>query len=461
MEIKMTVRKLHGFFKKYTLISVILAAIVFITASIVVVSLTEQEEEQNDSPMQLEGSGLAMVNNRITDLMTGVSTEEARNKALFEFTENSKLVQEGNDYFLQEGQSQKGRQQINKDYPLLIDNGAYYYLYHSYFILVTDSYEKISAAPNTYLSEGKVFNQQKHRDGDKNIILLELPNGYYLTSQRIDILNGDTTERIEINSIIQFSENEISYCNLHDNKLKISKIYMTDSMAKIEINNTDLSYDAFYNHLINDNAIDSQQPDKVTLNSELYQYFIENRYDYLGNKNFYLTNQGYFMENEEGRYLLESAPMYFAQENKLLLPADYVLVQPSKYQMNKLSAMTEVFYQDEIVYTTMGDVKRTYRDIILFDGQDTYIFFNETDLSWGEESIAITPLSSVTVTVDGKLEVYDYTDKEYLTYQLDGYQEVIAMFSNNKINLNQDILYRPDGQEQILFSEPSLLRNAE
>lgn len=454
----MTVHRIHSFLMKNTLILVILAAIFFISAAIAVVSFTEGEEQDN-AHNQLVGSGLAMVNNRITDLMTGISTEEARNKALFEFTENSKLVQEGNNYFLQ---IEKGRQHINKEYPLLIDNGAFYYLYHSEFILITDSFEKIPATPYTYLSEGKVFNQQKHRDGDENIILLGLPNGYYMNSQKIDILNGDTIESIEINSIIQFGENQISYCNLHDNKLKLYKIEMTDFMTKVELKDTELSYSAFYNHLITDNALASQYIDKVTLNSDIYQYFIETRYEYLGDKNFYYTGQGYFMEHEDERFLLESAPMYFAEGSKLLLPSDYVLVQPGKYQMNKLSAMTEVFYQDEIVYTTTGEEKRTYRDIVLFDGQDTYIFFNDTELSWEEESITITPLSSVTVTADGKLEVYNYAAAEYMTYQLDGYQEVLATItSNTKFNLIQDILYRPDGQEQILFSEPSLLRNAE
>ena len=283
-----------------------------------------------------------------------------------------------------------------------------------------------------------------------------------MNSQKIDILNGDTIESIEINSIIQFGENQISYCKLHDNKLKLYKIEITDSMTKVELKDTELSYSAFYNHLVSDNAVDSQRIDKVALNSDIYQYFVETRYEYLGDKNFYYTSQGYFMEHADERFLLESAPMYFAEGSKLLLPSDYVLVQPSKYQMNKLSAMTEVFYQDEIVYTTTGEEKRTYRDIVLFDGQDTYVFFNDTELSWEEESITITPLSSVTVTADGKLEVYTYATAEYMTYQLDGYQEVLATINTNtKFNLSQDILYRPDGQEQILFSEPSLLRNAE
>ncbi|MDF2844835.1 MAG: hypothetical protein K0R00_3261 [Herbinix sp.] len=454
----MTVHRIHSFLIKNTLILVILAAIFFISAAIAVVSFTEGEEQDN-AHNPLAGSGLAMVNNRITDLMTGVSTEEARNKAFFEFTENSKLTQEGNNYFLQ---IEKGRQQINKEYPLLIDNGAFYYLYHSEFILITNSFEKIAATPYTYLSEGKVFNQQKHRDGDKNIILLGLPNGYYMNSQKIDILNGDSIESIEINSIIQFGENQISYCNLHDNKLKLYKIEMTDFMTKVELQDTELSYSAFYNHLVTDNAVASQRIDKVTLSSDIYQYFIETRYEYLGDKNFYYTGQGYFMEHAAERFLLESAPMYFAEGSKLLLPSDYVLVQPSKYQMNKLSAMTEVFFQDEIVYATTGEEKRTFRDIVLFDGQDTYIFFNDTELSWEEESITITPLSSVTVTADGKLEVYNYAAAEYMTYQLGGYQEVLATITGNtKFNLSQDILYRPDGQEQILFSEPSLLRNAE
>ncbi len=454
----MTVHRIHSFLIKNTLILVILAAIFFISAAIAVVSFTEGEEQDN-AHNPLAGSGLAMVNNRITDLMTGVSTEEARNKAFFEFTENSKLTQEGNNYFLQ---IEKGRQQINKEYPLLIDNGAFYYLYHSEFILITNSFEKIAATPYTYLSEGKVFNQQKHRDGDKNIILLGLPNGYYMNSQKIDILNGDSIESIEINSIIEFGENQISYCNLHDNKLKLYKIEMTDFMTKVELQDTELSYSAFYNHLVTDNAVASQRIDKVTLSSDIYQYFIETRYEYLGDKNFYYTGRGYFMEHAAERFLLESAPMYFAEGSKLLLPSDYVLVQPSKYQMNKLSAMTEVFFQDEIVYATTGEEKRTFRDIVLFDGQDTYIFFNDTELSWEEESITITPLSSVTVTADGKLEVYNYAAAEYMTYQLGGYQEVLATITGNtKFNLSQDILYRPDGQEQILFSEPSLLRNAE
>jgi hypothetical protein len=67
-------------------------------------------------------------------------------------------------------------------------------------------------------------------------------------------------------------------------------------------------------------------------------------------------------------------------------------------------------------------------------------------------------MSSITVGEDGSIGIYSYSKKKYLTYQADAYQDIYAVIKKGaSINLRNDIMTTPDGQEQLLFTEPSLL----
>lgn len=124
--------------------------------------------------------------------------------------------------------------------------------------------------------------------------------------------------------------------------------------------------------------------------------------------------------------------------------------------------MTQLTYHQGIVYTDYNKETDTLKDIVLFDGQDTYLFFDPIQIYWGKKKISLPPGSTATVSQDGSIELYNPDKDQCLTYQVDGYQDIYALVGKKiKFNLEQDILYRPDGKKQLLFSKPALLDNVD
>jgi hypothetical protein len=142
-----------------------------------------------------------------------------------------------------------------------------------------------------------------------------------------------------------------------------------------------------------------------------------------------------------------------------MLPCDYTLLQPKLFLTHKLPAMTQITAGEGAIYTAWSDVRKTYSDIIAFDGVDTYLFFNDTEVIWGDESYSLPPFSFAEIGEDGSIGLYNYDTAEYLNYYTDSSSKVQAIVAGDiTLNLSDDILYRPDGQEQLLFSNPSLLQ---
>jgi len=439
-----------------------IAALYFLIAFIISICIGGLEIPllTNNQKIVLNGDGYAVTGDNITKLLEETVTSINKKKEFIEFSEELKIYQKENEYRSIKVDHKKVKVPLNSDYPIMLNHGAYLYLYHSGFTLINDELQEVAVKTGTYLSRGMLFNQDRMREESSNIILLQLPNGYYMNTQEFHFQTVNTNETIEINSVIRWDVTGISYCSLSDPILKVHEISATDSMTMINCADKSFSYDAFYERLIG--GFEEDTIDKCSISDDLYQYFLGYRYDYMGNKICYRSEDGYFMKTDENQFFLYEAPLYYTNEQKLLLPCDYVLIQPKLYKMSKMPAMTEITYEKDLVYTSYGKKTDTLRDFVLFDGAQTYIFFNDTDISWGDEMVSITPMSSVIAGQDGSIEIYQYDSKKQLQYFTDGYQEITATINNKiKLNLSTDILYRPDGQEQILFSEPSMLKEAE
>lgn len=416
-----------------------------------------------DQSFMLSGSGQAVINSDITNYLNDKGKKSNYHTAIFEFPENCKLLRTKEYYQLRSLKDKTVRQKINPDYPIFMGEGAYLYLYHTNFIFLMEDFSQIQADSGVYLNNGGIFNQNWKSADKSKVLLLKLPNGLYMNSCKLMLKYGTATDTISVNSILQFKENSVLCCSVAKGSLETKKIDIDDTMAVICLGKKEMSYSLFYDRLKTDvKAAEKEQKDTYSCTEGLYQYFLGNKYDYNGTKTFYRSKDGYFMDYLDSRSMLDSAPLYYKKGKKLLLPTDYVLIQPKLFLMNKMPAMSELTYKKGYVYAKSGDKLSTLSDSILFDGQDTYLFFNSIQISWKEEQLTLSPLSSITVGTDGSIGLYNYKKRIYENYQANGYQDIIAVMKDGtKINLSQDILYRPDGQEQILFSEPSLLNEFE
>lgn len=406
----------------------------------------------------LSGKGQAIINDDITKYLNNKEKKANYHTAVFEFPEDCKLVRKKDYDQIYSLKDKQVRQKINSDYPLIMGEGAYLYLYTDDFIVVTKDFAQEPVSCGAYLNNGAIYNQSRQFSDQNEVLLLKLPNGLYINSSNITLKYKSSIETVNTHSILKFYEGEVICCNIEKNSFKFNKIEIDDPLAIICIGEIELSYQLFYQKLEEGNNTSNEQMDSYSSSAALYQYFMGNRYDYTDTKTFYRNNDGYFMEYQDNRFMFDSAPLYYKNERKILLPCDYVLIQPKLFMMNKLPAMTVLQYKKGYVYVQSGDNLLTLSDFILFDGKDTYIFFNPTQINWKEEQLMLSAYSSVTVNEDGSVEIYNYAHKLYESYQVNGYQDIMAVMKDGtNINLSQDILYRPDGLEQILFSEPELL----
>lgn len=450
-------RKNKLYIELYLMPIAILFLFTLLYVGLTYVRIPKQREEE-ERYITLNDIGQAVTDAYITTLFEQGSLESRYTTELFDFPEGSRIYQEGRKYFLRQPGKKSESVQINPDYPLFMDGGRYLYLYHEGFELVTEELERITSKKKSYISEGKVFNEDSLREGDYEILLLKLPNGLYINTRPLTIENGRQIESIDSYSVLQITQNTVSYCNPFVRRPQLQAIDLIDSMAMFGSGEMRVTYDGFYAALSEtSNESPKVNLDKFTIEEDIFQYFLGVRYDYQGKKDIYQSNNQYFCEMGENRFFFPSAPLYYSEERYIILPCDYVLIQPDLFMMNRLPALTKITEEEGYTYISREDNIGTYRDIILFDGADTYLFFTDTELTWGENSVTLSPMSYATVAA-GILETYDYESAQYQQYMLNDITRVLALTEDKtSLDLSEDILFRPDGQKQILFSDPSML----
>jgi hypothetical protein len=308
-----------------------------------------------------------------------------------------------------------------------------------------------------------IFNLENKREGDETVLFIRLPGGFYINAVDIMLESGNQAEAIPMNSVIRFSGGGAEWCVASGNSTDFHSAVVTNSMAMIRCGDIRLSYGYFLEKLeSSETAGGDAGQETLQVEDELYQYFLGQRYDYKESKTFYKTSGGYLMETEGERFLVYRFPFYYANEKRLLIPCDYVLVQPKLSMMNRLPAMSAVWMDEMAIYTDTAGTMKTFSDMFLFDGSDHYIFFEDITITWGQESVNVSPMSHVSMESDGTLGIYDYQSNEQRFYQTGGQKEIYAHFdSGMSAGIFRDVLYSRNGQEKILFSDPSQLTPAE
>lgn len=159
--------------------------------------------------------------------------------------------------------------------------------------------------------------------------------------------------------------------------------------------------------------------------------------------------------------VLNSSALYFEGEEKMLFPAVCSIVRPSLQASNRIPAMS-VLEKEGNRYTVRHE-KQTVEveDFFLFDGKDTYYFPAGTTLQWEDESYVTTSLCLVIAKYNQYITVHDLGEGGYHQIPMESGYCTAILADKSIVNLSTDIMYREDGQEQMLFMQPSLLTDLE
>lgn len=200
------------------------------------------------------------------------------------------------------------------------------------------------------------------------------------------------------------------------------------------------------------------QKGKFETNEKMYQYFADQKYEYTGKTEFSKVNDEIHLKNQQYDFVLDSKPVYFENQNKILLPTSMACVLPNTYVVKRINYLSEISRVSSSDFSVKKDkLSKTISDCFLFDGKNLYIFLTKAKITYNDKVINLEPFSYIIVNYNQSIQIFDYTAQKSSSEKTGQCTVMAEMESGYKVNLSTDTLYRFDGQEQLLFSQPELL----
>lgn len=201
--------------------------------------------------------------------------------------------------------------------------------------------------------------------------------------------------------------------------------------------------------------------DSRVIKADVYLYDTGYRFDYPGPSQIHKTEEGMVLNNKGTEILLQMGPLYYKEQERMFLPTVMVACLPSDNKYGRLDYFTEVYQDKNGIYAQRGYHHIPLGKGFLHNGKDLYVFLENTTVNWQEKSVSLEPFSYAIVIYNQRLEIYSAKGGECVLEDT-GVCKVIAVAeSGYKIDLGTDIMYRPDGNEQMLFAQPSTLKELE
>jgi len=193
-----------------------------------------------------------------------------------------------------------------------------------------------------------------------------------------------------------------------------------------------------------------------------YQYFYGVYKEYSGEIEVVNSNNAthLVLENDEIIYL-DSAPIYYKDElGKALVPSEMEVVYPDTGKIYKVGKFTNIITDSNVIYAQRHnkDTKKSLNNAFLYDGEDLYLFLQETTIKIGKQKYKISPLSYVIVNYRQNVEIYNYDKDEYIIIGENEVpkDDIIATNKNYKINLSVDS-YSTNSTERLLIKNTNYL----
>lgn len=199
----------------------------------------------------------------------------------------------------------------------------------------------------------------------------------------------------------------------------------------------------------------------IKVDTKVYQMIQGEKKFFSENSRISLTEEGCLIESEKDSEILSGAPLYWEGKKKVLFTKTYSIVRPALELTNRINVMSMLEWEEGIFHVKESSKSVTVDNFFLFDGKDTYYFAKDVSLSWDNQTITLPSFSEVVVRYNQGVSVYDFEKDLYTEYNTGNSFCIATMNGREKINLSTDILYRDNGQEQMLFLQPALLQDLE
>lgn len=154
---------------------------------------------------------------------------------------------------------------------------------------------------------------------------------------------------------------------------------------------------------------------------------------------------------------LASTPLYYDNGQMIIVPDVYAIIQPSISSNKKVENLSQIYKSDTGYRVESESGSREAKDFFLYDGKNTYIFFENTTITCGDKSVDIAPFSYVEASYNGAVSVFNPQLSACSMLSSIGTDAFVTLSDGTRLDVTMDVLYKTDGQEQMLFVQPSNL----
>lgn len=200
--------------------------------------------------------------------------------------------------------------------------------------------------------------------------------------------------------------------------------------------------------------VESTSPGQKT-----YQWIGDVKYEYKEDTKAVKTKEGLFMKEGKTKYPLGNTPLYFSEENGMILTSTMSVIFPnSGGKSRKLRYFSKIYGLDQGLTAESKEGVTKIEECFLYDGKDTYVFLEPVVLTYGEHQVALDPYSFVIVRYNQVISYYIKQEDRFISMDTGICTVRVEAQSGYDIDLGVDVLYRDaDGQQQILITEPEML----
>lgn len=187
----------------------------------------------------------------------------------------------------------------------------------------------------------------------------------------------------------------------------------------------------------------------------VYQYFSGVKMEYTAkvsrNKNKAILNY----ELAEKIVNLDSTPVYVKNDDRVIFPKEMSIVFPLKTREYKLTALSEIYKENDLYYVNINRLTKSFEHYFLYDGKNLYFFTDKVTITVGNRKIDLSPMSYLSCSYRNFLEYYDKESDTFEQIEIDT-EEVLVENDYMTIDVSGDRIVYKDGFS-LLTSDFSVL----
>lgn len=197
-----------------------------------------------------------------------------------------------------------------------------------------------------------------------------------------------------------------------------------------------------------------------TIDSAFYQYFVGVKCEFKAGATLEITEDNTtIVHTEGGDSDTDTTPLYYAYEDRIITTVPMSYVNPVMDTEAYIPANSEITREEDHVYYICDDGSKIELPLgVLYDGNNTYVFLDNTTVTWSETKVELSYFSFAKVVSTGEVTFYHYLEDTIFEGGANPYDvTAVDEYESYKIFLNYDTIESAYGTEKILYFRPEKL----